>query len=91
MPGSGTGSHCLLTRRPPAGSTLNSMSATPADVRSKLSGLRDPEIGRLLERGHEVIEDASGVYFGGGQVVMRVGEVYAAGSDWRRDGGAVGL
>ncbi len=46
---------------------------------------------QLRARGHEVtVEAGNGVFaFGGAQLVLRQGDVYVAGSDPRKDGGAV--
>ncbi len=50
-------------------------------------------VAALAERGHVIEREAPGVAFGfgGGQAVMRLGEVFAAGSDPRKDGQAVVL
>ena len=56
-------------------------SQTPADV---IEGLRD--------RGHEVIVERSRMSFGRGQIIVRADDgVYAAGSEPRADGCAVGI
>jgi gamma-glutamyltranspeptidase/glutathione hydrolase len=52
----------------------------PADV---IEGLR--------RRGHTVTTGASTALFGGGQLVYRLKDGYAAASDWRKDGQAVGF
>jgi len=48
-------------------------------------------VSALRERGHEVtVEAGDGVFaFGGAQLVQRLGDVYVAGSDPRKDGAAV--
>jgi gamma-glutamyltranspeptidase/glutathione hydrolase len=52
----------------------------PADV---IEGLR--------QRGHTVSTGAPSALFGGGQLIYRLAEGYAAASDWRKDGQAVGF
>jgi gamma-glutamyltranspeptidase/glutathione hydrolase len=52
----------------------------PADV---VEGLR--------QRGHTVTTGASTALFGGGQLIYRLADGYAAASDWRKDGQAVGF
>jgi len=48
---------------------------------------------QLRARGHEItVESSDGVFaFGGAQLVLRQGDGYVAGSDPRKDGGAVGF
>ncbi len=50
----------------------------------------DADVRRALERMGHIIGDESGTSFGGGQAVMRSGAGWAAGSDPRKDGMAVG-
>ncbi|MFO0894366.1 MAG: gamma-glutamyltransferase family protein [Phycisphaerales bacterium] len=55
-------------------------------------GFPDATLEELAARGHRVVrKDARSVLFGGGQIIVRLpGGGYAAGSDARRDGQAVG-
>jgi len=54
-------------------------------------GFSQATIAALRSRGHEIDETTSGIFFGGGQCIARLENgVYAAGSDGRRDGQAVG-
>jgi len=45
----------------------------------------------LRQRGHTVTTSSPTALFGGGQLIYRLAEGYAAASDWRKDGQAVGF
>jgi gamma-glutamyltranspeptidase/glutathione hydrolase len=45
----------------------------------------------LTRRGHKVSTGAPTALFGGGQLIHRLEDGYAAASDWRKDGQAVGF
>jgi len=48
-------------------------------------------VAELRRRGHNVTADVPPGRFGGAQLIYRMGNGYCAGTDWRKDGQAVGF
>ena len=54
------------------------------------SGFDPDVVAELRARGHTVHAEQSPARFGGAQLIYRLDEGYCAGTDWRKDGQAVG-
>jgi gamma-glutamyltranspeptidase / glutathione hydrolase len=54
-------------------------------------GFPPDTVAGLVQRGHRVSTAATTSLFGGGQLIHRLEDGYAAASDWRKDGQAVGF
>ena len=54
------------------------------------NGIPIPVQSELRRRGHRLIHE-SGAGFGGGQAILRTGDVWVGGSDYRKDGQAAGF
>jgi gamma-glutamyltranspeptidase/glutathione hydrolase len=53
-------------------------------------GFPEATLADLKSRGH-VLTSGPSAEFGGGQIILRAADGYVAGSDWRKDGAAVGF